>query len=79
MWAAHLGGEMGSSQTVLPFKLAASNESLTAHGGLALFGEYLRAMSICGLINLELPGPGSAAGYVRAMGIRDRPIAARSP
>jgi Transposase DDE domain group 1 len=63
MWAAHLGGEMGSSQTVLPFKLAASDESLTAHGGLALFGEYLRAMSICGLINLELPGPGSAAGY----------------
>jgi hypothetical protein len=63
MWAAHLGGEMGSSQTVLPFKLAANDESLTAHGGLALFGEYLRAMSICGLINLELPGPGSAAGY----------------
>ena len=63
MWAAHLGGEMGSSQTVLPFKRAASDESLTAHGGLALFGEYLRAMSICGLINLELPGPGSAAGY----------------
>jgi len=54
---------MGSSQTVLPFKLAANDESLTAHGGLALFGEYLRAMSICGLINLELPGPGSAAGY----------------
>src|SRR5450830_338035 len=63
MWAAHLGGEMGSSQTVLPFKLAANDESLTAHGGLALFGEYLRAMSICGLINLELSGPGSAAGY----------------
>jgi hypothetical protein len=48
---------------VLPFKLAASDESLTALGGLVLFGEYLRAMSIRGLINLELPGPGSAAGY----------------
>lgn len=35
---------MGSSQTVLPLKLAATDESLTAHGGLALFGEYLRAM-----------------------------------
>jgi hypothetical protein len=54
---------MGSSQTVLPFKLAASDESLTAHGGLALFDEYLRAMSIRGLIDHELPGPGSAAGY----------------
>jgi len=55
--------EMGSSQTVLPFKLAASDESLTAHGGLALFDEYLRAMSIRGLIDHELPSPGSAAGY----------------
>src|SRR5450756_1785439 len=40
MRAAHLGGEMGSSQTVLPFKLAASDESLTAHGGLALPVSY---------------------------------------
>src|ERR1035437_2505860 len=63
MRAGHLGGEMGSSQTVLPFKLAASDESLTAHGGLALLGEYLRAMSMRGLMNHELPGPGSAAGY----------------
>ena len=54
---------MRSSQTVLPFKLAASDESLTAHAGLVLFGEYLRAMGIAGLINHELPGAGSAAGY----------------
>jgi len=54
---------MGASQTVLPFKLSASDESLTAHGGLAVFGEYLGAMGIAGLINHELPGPGSAAGY----------------
>ena len=54
---------MGAAQTVLPFKLAASDESLTAHSGLALFGEYLRAMGVCGLIDHELPGPGSAAGY----------------
>ena len=54
---------MGASQTVLPFKLAASDESLTAHSGLALFGEYLRAMGIHGLIDHDLPGPGSAAGY----------------
>ncbi|MDQ6702121.1 MAG: IS1380 family transposase, partial [Pseudomonadota bacterium] len=54
---------MGASQTVLPFKLAASDESLSAHGGLALLGEYLRAMGIRGLIDHELPGPSSAAGY----------------
>ncbi len=54
---------MGPSQTVLPFKLAASDESLTAQSGLALFGEYLRAMGVGSLIDHELPGPGSAAGY----------------
>ena len=54
---------MGASQTVLPFKLGATDESLTAHCGLALFGEYLRAIDVGGLIDHELPGPGSAAGY----------------
>ena len=54
---------MGPSQTVLPFKLAATDESLTAHGGLALFGEFLHAFGLCGLIDHELPAPGSAAGY----------------
>jgi hypothetical protein len=54
---------MRASQTVRPFKLAASDESLTAHARLALFGEYLRAMGITGLINHELPGAGSTAGY----------------
>ena len=54
---------MGASQTVLPFKLAATDESLTAQSGLALYGEYLRAMSVGVLIDHELPGPGSAAGY----------------
>ncbi len=54
---------MGTWRTVLPFTLAATDESLTAHGGVALFGEYLRAMSIHGLIDHELPGPGSAVGY----------------
>ena len=57
---------MRASQTVLPFKLAASAESLTAHAGLVLFGEYLRAMGIAGLINHELPGAGSAAGYAHS-------------
>ena len=54
---------MATLQTVLPFKLAATDKSLTAHGGLALVGEYLRAMGVAGLIDHELPRPGSAAGY----------------
>ena len=54
---------MGALQTVLPFRLAATDESLTAHGGLALVAEYLWAMGIRELIDHELPGPGSAAGY----------------
>src|SRR6201985_3838639 len=61
--AIHLEGAMRASQTVLPFKLTASDESLTAHAGLVLFDEYLGAMGIAGLINHELPGAGSAAGY----------------
>ena len=50
-------------QTVLPFKLAVTDESLTAHAGLSLFGEYLTAMGLDSLINHELPAPGSAIGY----------------
>jgi hypothetical protein len=63
MRAIHLEGAMVASQTVLPFKLAASAESLTAQSGLALYGEYLGAMCVCGLMDHELPSPGSAAGY----------------
>ena len=40
-------------QTVLPFKLAVTDESLTAHGGLALFGEYLDAMGVGALVGIE--------------------------
>lgn len=54
---------MGALQTVLPFKLAATDEAFTAQGGLALFGEYQRAMRVAALIDHELPATGSAAGY----------------
>lgn len=55
---------MTFAQTVLPFKLAATDETLTAHAGLAIFGEYLAAMGTRHLINHELPKPGSAKGYL---------------
>jgi hypothetical protein len=47
---------MRASQTVVPFKLTASDESLKAHAGLVRFDEYLRAKGIPDLINHELPG-----------------------
>jgi hypothetical protein len=51
------------AQTVLPFKLAATGESLTAHAGMALFGEYLAALRLTSLMDQELPAPGSIKGY----------------
>lgn len=54
---------MGLLQTVLPFKLDVTDESLTAHGGQALHGEYLKAVNVAKTIDRELPPPGSAKGY----------------
>ena len=42
---------MRASQTVLPFKLTASDESLTAHAGLVLFDEYLGALLASSITN----------------------------
>ncbi len=39
MWAIHLKGAMVAPRTVPPFKLAASDESLSSQSGLALHGE----------------------------------------
>jgi hypothetical protein len=51
------------SQTVLPFKLDSTDETLTAQAGLALFGEYCHALGLPGWIDAALPAPGSGAGY----------------
>jgi len=50
-------------QTVLPFKLEATDEQLTAHGGLTLFGEFLHAMHVPQQLDAALPAPGSRIGY----------------
>jgi len=50
-------------QTVLPFKLETTDEQLTAHGGLALFGEFLHAMNVPRQLDAFLPAPGSRVGY----------------
>ena len=57
----------GVLQTVLPFKLAATDEALTAKGGLALFGEYLRAMLVAALIDHEFASSRQYGG-MRAFG-----------
>ena len=51
------------AQTVLPFKLEITDDEITPHAGLAVFGEFLRALDVPGLVDRELPGPGSGAGY----------------
>jgi hypothetical protein len=51
------------SETVRPFKLESSEETFTAHVGLALFGEYCQGLGVGDWIDHELPAPGSGAGY----------------
>lgn len=50
-------------QTILPFKLGITSEKITAHGGLALFGEFIHAMNVPLQIDKHLPPPGSPKGY----------------
>lgn len=50
-------------QTVLPFKLERTDETLTAHGGLALLAEFNHGLGVCGLTDRYLPRPGSNRGY----------------
>ena len=50
-------------QTVLPFKLERTDETLTAHGGLALLAEFNHGLGLCALVDRYVPGPGSNRGY----------------
>lgn len=60
---AHQRGEIIKTQTVLPFKLESTDERMTSQSGLVLFGEFLQAINLPGLIQRALPRPGSAVGY----------------
>lgn len=51
------------SQTVLPFKLDLTRDTITAQAGLVLFGEYLHALGVPGDFDRELPGPVNRMGY----------------
>ena len=51
------------AQTVLPFKLEATEEMLTANAGLALFGEFAQGLGLTRWLAQEMPKPGSGRGY----------------
>ena len=59
-------------QTLLPFKLEATEEGLTANVGLALFGEFVRGLGLSRWLAQDMPQPGSGRGdkadaYVTAL------------
>jgi hypothetical protein len=49
--------------TILPFKLQSTQDTITAHAGLVLFGEYLYALGLPDHLDRALPGPSNAVGY----------------
>lgn len=51
------------AQTILPFKLGVTHDKVTAHAGLALFGEFVHGLRVGEMLDRELPAPGSGAGY----------------
>ncbi len=50
-------------QTVLPFKLENTRDTITPHAGLALLGEFAVGLGLLKSVDKYLPKPGSGAGY----------------
>ena len=50
-------------QTVLPFKLEITRDTITSHAGLALLGEFCVGLGLTAVIDRSMPEPGSGAGY----------------
>lgn len=51
-------------QTVFPFKIEITRERLTAHGGLALMGEFNNGIGLSALTDKYLPQPMSNRGFM---------------
>lgn len=51
------------AQSVLPFKLAATDELMTAQAGLVLHGEFIQGVGFHRWLTQEMPQPGSRRGY----------------
>lgn len=56
-------GEKMIRQTVLPFKVEKTQDTIMAHSGLALFGEFTIGSGVLELADDYLPSPGSSVGY----------------
>ena len=50
-------------QTVLPFKLEITRDTITSHAGLALLGEFCVGLDLLRAMDGCIPEPGSGAGY----------------
>jgi hypothetical protein len=50
-------------QTVLPFKLEITRDTITSHAGLALLGEFCMGLDFLRVMDRFMPKPGSGAGY----------------
>lgn len=50
-------------QTVLPFKLEITKDTITSHAGLALLAEMFVGLDLPRVVDRFLPRPGSGAGY----------------
>jgi hypothetical protein len=59
----HQRGEAKMTQTVLPFKLEITRDTITSHAGLALVGEFIHALGLPQKLDELLPAAGSGAGY----------------
>ena len=51
------------AQMVLPFKIEATDEILTANAGLVLFGEFVQGLGFKRWLQQEMPKPGSGHSY----------------
>ncbi len=56
-------GEKMVRQTVLGFKVEVTRDTITAHAGLALLGEFAVGLGLLEELDRYLPGPGSGAGF----------------
>jgi len=50
------------TQAVLPFKLEVTDETITPHAGLAIFGEFMHALGLPGALDRVLPWSGECGG-----------------
>lgn len=60
-------GDRNGTTNGVPFKLERTEETLTAHGGLALLAEFNHGLGLCALVDRYVPEPGSNRGYAPAV------------